>query len=156
MNRREYSVDVLLCWRITGVPLQAALIRLSSRILATAPSVVPNASAKPALSADEGWLIVSGWFGFDFTIKRGMSGRLSRRFRYRSITARCCGVGVLSALSAEPSALVSSHAILYLFIGSFIRKVPYRATRLGLAAPSALKSFQMARAKNDKGRRVVA
>jgi hypothetical protein len=30
----------------------------------------PNASAKPAPSADEGWLIASGWFGFDFTIKR--------------------------------------------------------------------------------------
>ena len=30
----------------------------------------PNASAKPAPSADQGWLIASGWFGFDFTIKR--------------------------------------------------------------------------------------
>jgi hypothetical protein len=116
------------------VPLQAALIRLSSRILATAPSGVPNASAKPALSADEGWLIISGWFGFDFTIKRGMSGRLS----YRSITARCCGVGVLSALSAEPSALVSSlatHLFIYWLIhsqGSLSSNTPPLGSALSL------------------------
>jgi hypothetical protein len=119
---------------LLGVPLQAALIRLSSRILATAPSVVPNASAKPALSADEGWLIVSGWFGFDFTIKRGAPGRLSRRLRYRSITARCCGVGVASAPSAEPRASLRLRASVFRLIGSVIRKVPYRATRLGYVA----------------------
>jgi hypothetical protein len=71
MNGGEYCVDVLLAWRITGGAI----------MLATPASVVPNASAKPALSADEGWLIASGWFGFDFTIKRGASGRLSRRLR---------------------------------------------------------------------------
>ena len=77
-------------------------MRLLSRIFATAASVVPNASAKPAQSTVEGWLIASGWFGFDFTIKRGASGRLSRCLRYRSRTARCCGVGEASAPSAEP------------------------------------------------------
>jgi hypothetical protein len=98
----EISVAVLLgyCVRplqtaqrggLLGVPSQAALMRLLSRVFATPASVVSNASAKPAPSADEGWLIVSGWFGFDSTIKRGASGRLSHRLRYRSITARCCG-----------------------------------------------------------------
>jgi len=40
------------------------------RTLATPCFLCPNASAKPAPAADEGWLIASGWFGFDFTIKR--------------------------------------------------------------------------------------
>jgi hypothetical protein len=105
MNRREYSVDVLLTWRITRGAITAALIRLLSRILTTPASVVPNANANPAPSAG-GWLIASGWFGFDSTIKRGAPGRLSRRLRYRSITARCFGVAVGSAPSAEPSGLV--------------------------------------------------
>jgi hypothetical protein len=49
-------------------------MRLLSRIFATPASVVPNASAKPAPSAGV-WLISSGWFGFDLTIKRGASSR---------------------------------------------------------------------------------
>ena len=44
----------------------------------------------------------SGWFGFDFTLKRGASDLLSFSLRKRSITARCFGVGVASAPSAEP------------------------------------------------------
>jgi hypothetical protein len=73
-------------------------------MFATPASFVPNASAKPAPSADEGWLTSSGWFGFDFTLKRGARGRLSLSLRYRSMTARCCGVGEASVPSADPSA----------------------------------------------------
>ena len=47
-------------------------------MLATSPSVVPNASAKPAPSAGWSWLISSGWFGFDFTLKRGASGYMTK------------------------------------------------------------------------------
>src|ERR1700730_12318524 len=108
-------------------------MRLFSRILATPPSVVPNASAKPAPSADEGWLIVSGWFGIDLTIKHGAAGRLSLSLRYRSITARCCGVGVASAPSAAPRASCFWTSVFRL-IGSVIRKVPDRATRFGYVA----------------------
>jgi hypothetical protein len=49
-------------------------MRLLSRILVTSPSVVPNASAKPAPSAGWSWLTSSGWFGFDLTLKRGAPG----------------------------------------------------------------------------------
>ena len=79
-------------------------MRLLSKIFATSASVVPNASAKPAMSANEGWLIASGWFGCDLMLKSCASGQLSRRLRYRSMTARCRGVGVASAASAEPCA----------------------------------------------------
>jgi len=103
-------------------------------MLATSASVVPNASAKPASSAYEGWLIASGWFGFDFTLKRGASGRLSLSLRYRSITARCCSVGVASAPPVEPSGLVGIRASVFRLIGSVIRKVPDRAIRLGYVA----------------------
>jgi hypothetical protein len=103
-------------------------------MLATSASVVPHASAKPALSADEGWLIASGRFGFDFTLKRGASGRLSRCLRYRSITARCFGVDVASAPSAEPCASLRLRTSVFRLIGSVIRKVPYRASRLGYVA----------------------
>src|SRR5207302_149664 len=57
------------------------------------------------------------------TIKRGAAGRLSRRLKYCSRTARCCGVGVASAPSAEPSALVRLRASVFRLIGSVIRKV---------------------------------
>jgi hypothetical protein len=103
-------------------------------MLATSASVVPNASAKPAPSADEGWLIASGWFGFDFTLKRGAFGRLSLSFWYRSITARCCGVGVASAPSAAPSALVRLRTSVFRLIGSVVPKVSDRASRLGYVA----------------------
>jgi len=79
-------------------------MRLLAKIFATSASVIPNASAKPAMSANEGWLIASGWFGCDLMLKSCASGRLSRRLRYRSMTARCRGVGVASAASAEPCA----------------------------------------------------
>src|SRR4029077_20263215 len=103
-------------------------------MLATPPSVVPNASAKPAPSANDGWLTSSGWFGFDFTLKRGAPGRLSRRLRYCSITARCFGVDVASALSAEHRASLHLSTSVFRLIGSVTRKVPDRATRLGYVA----------------------
>src|SRR5207237_6513209 len=111
-----------------------ALMRLLSRIFATAASVVPNASAKPAPSAGWSWLISSGRFGFDFTLNRGAPGRLSRRLRYRSITARCCGVGVASAPSAAPRASLPVWTSFFRLIGSVIRKFPDRAIRLGYVA----------------------
>ena len=82
-------------------------MRLLSKIFATSASVVPNASAKPEMSANEGWLIASGLFGCDLMLKSCASGRLSRRLRYRSMTARCRGVGVASAASAEPCAVAA-------------------------------------------------
>src|SRR5207249_2226533 len=91
---------------LLGLPAEAALTRLLSNIFATAASVVPNASVKPALSADESWPISSGWFGFDLTLKRGAPSRLSLRLRYRSRTASCCGVGAASVSCAETSELV--------------------------------------------------
>src|ERR1700730_11687539 len=106
-------------------------MRLLSRILATSASVVPNASAKPAPSADEGWLTSSSWFGLDLTIKRGAPGRLSLSLRYRSMTARCFGVDVASAPSAERSASLRLPTSVFRLMSLVIRKVPDRALRLG-------------------------
>ena len=80
-------------------------MRLLSKIFATSASVVPNASAKPAMSANEGWLIASGWFGCDLMLKSCASGRtlaslevpfddraLSRRWRgFRCVRGALCG-----------------------------------------------------------------
>jgi hypothetical protein len=68
VESRSASTPLMSCslGGLLGVPSQAALMRLLSRVFATPGSIVPNASAKPALSAGWGWLISSGWFGFDF------------------------------------------------------------------------------------------
>jgi hypothetical protein len=104
MNRRECSVDVLLTWRMTGGAITGRIDKAIEQNARNAsfrcPECQRQARAVGRLELADFQRLVR----FRFQLKRGASGRLSRRLRYRSRTARCFGVDVASSASAERSA----------------------------------------------------